>query len=69
MFQKADMIDFLSRRYDMAYRYGDRYQLTLMPQSIEDYVSLDNSVRAYDAFIEALDFRQRGIDINPDIVP
>lgn len=53
----------------MAYRYGDRYQLTLMPQSIEDYVSLDNSVRAYDAFIEALDFRQLGIDINPDIVP
>jgi len=52
----------------MAYRYGDRYQLTLMPQSIEDYVSLDNSVRAYDAFIEALDFRQLGIDINPDKV-
>ena len=52
----------------MAYRYGDRYQMTLMPQSIEEYVSADNPVRAYDAFVEALDFRQLGININPDKV-
>jgi transposase len=50
----------------MAYRCGDRYQMTMMPQSIEEYVSADNPVRAYDAFVEALDFRQLGIDINPD---
>lgn len=52
----------------MAYRCGDRYQMDLMPQSIEEYVSKDNPVRAYDVFVETLDFRQLGIDINPDKV-
>ena len=52
----------------MAYRCGDRYQMDLMPQSIEDYVGEDNPVRAYDLFVEALNFRQLGIDINPDKV-
>jgi len=52
----------------MAYRYGDRYQMNLMPQCIEDYIAQDNPVRAYDAFVEALDFQQLGIDINPDKV-
>jgi transposase len=52
----------------MAYRCGNRYQLTLMPQSIEEYVSGDNPVRAYDAFVEALDLQEIGIDIDPDKV-
>jgi transposase len=52
----------------MAYRYGNRYQLNLMPQSIEEYVSADNPVRAYDAFVEALDFQDIGININSDKV-
>jgi len=52
----------------MAYRCGDRYQMDLMPQSIEEYVGKDNPVRAYDFFVEALDFRQLGMDINPDKV-
>jgi len=52
----------------MAYRYGDRYQMNLMPRSVEEYVSKDNPVRAYDAFVEGLDFRKLGIDINPDKV-
>jgi transposase len=52
----------------MAYRYGDRYQMDLMPQSIEEYVSQDNPVRAYDYFVEALDFRLLGLEINPDKV-
>lgn len=52
----------------MAYRYGDRYQMQLMPQCLEDYVAKDNPVRAYDAFVEALDFEQMGIEINPDKV-
>jgi len=52
----------------MAYRCGDRYQMDLMPQSIEEYVGEDNPVRAYDFFVEALNFRQLGIDINPDKV-
>jgi transposase len=45
----------------MAYRYGDRYQMNLFPQSIEDYVGPDDPVRAYDAFVEALDFNKLGI--------
>lgn len=45
----------------MAYRYGDRYQMNLFPQSIEDYVHPEDPVRAYDAFVEALDFNKLGI--------
>ena len=52
----------------MAYRCGDRYQMNLMPPSIEEYVSKENPVRAYDVFVEALDLRSLGIDINPDKV-
>lgn len=48
----------------MAYRYGDRYQLNLIPQSIEEYVAEDNPVRAYDAFIEALNFQELGINLD-----
>ena len=40
----------------MAYRYGNRNQQELFPQAIEDYVAEDDPVRAYDAFVEALDF-------------
>ena len=49
----------------MAYRYGNRYQMTMLPQSIEKYVPEDAPVRAYDAFVEAMDFYELGIDINP----
>ncbi len=52
----------------MAYRYGDRYQRNLMPSSIEEYVTEDNPVRAYDAFIEALDFQELGMEMNPEKV-
>jgi transposase len=48
----------------MAYRYGNRYQMTLLPQSIEEYVLKDAPVRAYDAFVEALDFNALGIELN-----
>jgi len=48
----------------MAYRNGDRYQIGLLPQSIEEYVADDDPVRAYDAFVEALDFHELGIEIN-----
>lgn len=50
----------------MAYRCGNRYQMDLLPQSIEEYIAEDNPVRAYDAFVEALDFCKLGIYINPD---
>ena len=49
----------------MAYRYGNRYQMALLPQSIEEYVREADPVRAYDAFVDALDFDALGIEINP----
>ncbi|MDP2941003.1 MAG: IS1182 family transposase [Candidatus Omnitrophota bacterium] len=52
----------------MAYRYGDRNQLALFPPSVEDYVPKDATVRAYDAMVDALDFKELGIDIAPDNV-
>lgn len=50
----------------MAYRHGDRHQMNLFPQSIEDYVSQDDPVRAYDAFVEALDLNELGIILDED---
>ena len=52
----------------MAYRYGDRFQLGLFPASIEDYVGPNDPVRAYDAFVEALNFNDLGIQIDPNQV-
>lgn len=52
----------------MAYRYGDRYQMSLIPQSIEEFVPEDSPVRVYDEFIESLDFVGLGIEIDPDKV-
>ena len=40
----------------MAYRYGERNQIPLFPESLDGSISQDDPVRAYDAFIEALDF-------------
>ncbi len=44
----------------MAYRSGDRYQIGLLPHSIEEYVADDDPVRAYDVFVEVLDFHELG---------
>jgi transposase len=44
----------------MAYRSGDRSQQTLLPPSVEDYVSSDAPVRAYDAMVEAMDLAAMG---------
>ena len=52
----------------MAYRYGNRYQLGLFPQSIEDYVAKEDPVRAYDTFVEALNFDALEIEIDPQKV-
>lgn len=49
----------------MSYRFGDRLQTSFLPQSFEEYVTEDNPVRAYDAFVEALDLRDLGINLNP----
>lgn len=48
----------------MAYRYGSRAQQTFLPASVEDYVASDAPVRAYDAFVEALDFDGLGIELD-----
>lgn len=49
----------------MAYRYGeDRGQMMVLPPILDRYVSQDNPVRAYDAFVNALDFRELGIDFD-----
>lgn len=47
----------------MAYRYGERHQSLLLPPSIEDYVRPDDPVRAYDAFVDALDLEDLGITV------
>ena len=46
----------------MAYRYGNREQMGLFPQSIEEYVTQEDPVRVYDAFVESLDFSELGIE-------
>jgi len=48
----------------MAYRYGNRDQIELLPKTINEYISSDDPVRAYDAFIESLDFRDLGITLD-----
>ena len=48
----------------MAYRYGDRKQMGLFPQSIEDYVGKQDPVRVYDAFVESEDFSELGIELD-----
>jgi len=52
----------------MAYRHGNRGQMEFLPPSIEDYVSQDNPVRAYDAFVEALNFNELGIVLDENKV-
>ena len=39
-----------------------RSQLTLMPESLEDYIGTDNPVRVIDAFVNALDLAEMGFD-------
>ncbi|MHC4538379.1 MAG: IS1182 family transposase [Planctomycetota bacterium] len=49
----------------MAYRYGDRCQKMLFPQSIDEYIPHDAPVRAYDVIINSLDFDELGIEVDP----
>ena len=49
----------------MAYRCGkDRAQMMVLPPTLDQYVSRDNPVRAYDAFVDRLDFKELGIDLD-----
>ena len=48
----------------MAYIKGNRNQIMLLPQAVEDYIAKDDPVRAYDAFVEALDYNTLGLVID-----
>jgi transposase len=48
----------------MAYSRGDREQTDLFPPSVEDYVPANDSVRAYDAFVEQLNLKKLGITVD-----
>ncbi len=49
----------------MAYRQAERKQRLLFPESLDDYISQEDPVRAYDAFIDALDIELLGIESDP----
>ena len=49
----------------MAYRHGtDRRQLMVLPPTLDQYVSQEHPVRAYDAFVDALNVRELGIELD-----
>lgn len=48
----------------MAYKKGNRNQMTMFPPAIDNYIEQNDPVRAYDAFIEMLDLEKIGIEIN-----
>lgn len=50
----------------MAFNMNTRKQTIIFPPVIDDYVSSDAPVRVYDAFVDALDFAELGIDLNPN---
>jgi len=48
----------------MAYRYGDRKQRMLFPQSVDEYIPADSPVRAYDVIVDSLNFDELGIQVD-----
>lgn len=46
----------------MSYRYGDRQSRTLFPDSVEEYVTQNDPVRVYDAFVEHIDLEEFVLD-------
>jgi transposase len=52
----------------MAYIFGERKQTIMFPQSIEEYILADDPVRAYDAFVDQLEFNRLGIHLDKDQV-
>jgi len=40
----------------------NRFQSTLFPESLEDYIAADNPVRVIDAFVDGLDLKQLGFE-------
>lgn len=44
---------------------ADRKRITLLPESLDEYIAEDNPIRAVEAFIEALDLGALGFRVNP----
>ena len=49
----------------MAYRHAERRQRCLFPESLDEYVTVEDPVRAYDAFVEAMDLEALDLVWNP----
>lgn len=45
---------------------ADRTQITLLPESLDDYIDEANPVRAIDAFVAHLDLAELGFDVVPE---
>lgn len=46
----------------------DRIQITLLPESLDDYISEDNAIRAVEAFIDELDLGALGfVGVRPAV--
>lgn len=45
---------------------ADRTQVTLLPESLDDYIDEANPVRAIDAFVAHLDLAELGFDVVPE---
>ena len=60
--------DVKGKDFIVAYRYGDRTQRTLFPQSIDEYIPQDAPVRAYDAMVDKMDMQSMGFEVAPDKV-
>ena len=45
---------------------ADRTQLTLLPESLDDYIGESNPVRAIEAFVAHLDLAELGFEVVPE---
>jgi transposase len=59
------VIEVLERSPPRAFRQSQRNQQTFLPPSIEEFVGPDDPVRAYDAFVDALDVPSLGLEADP----
>ena len=47
----------------------NRFQSTLFPESLEDYIAEDNAIRIVDAFVNKLDLKELGFEgAEPSVV-
>lgn len=52
----------------MTYRQPEREQMKMFPSSIEEYISSDDPVRAYDVMVDAIGIEALGIEWEPEKV-